>query len=492
VTKPAEMVIRETAEKAGAIQDEPELTKLVRNFNERFYVVEDFGGRCLVCWETENPTTNTLELHHQSFADFRKRWNRFIQVGEKDGEPIRKLLADAWLDNQGRRQYVEVAFAPGETLSADIRNLWRGFAFEPRKGDCRLYLEHLKTNIAGGNEEHFDWLLNWMAFKVQNPGKQSYTAVVLKGREGVGKNMAAEPFAKLFGPHHLSVTRREHVAGHFNAHLRACCVLIANEAFFAGDRQHQATLKGLITDDTLMIEAKGIDAMQSKNRLSLIMLSNESWVVPAGVDARRFAVFNVSDERKEDTQYFGKIRKELDAGGMEALLFYLQTRPLKDFDQHKALRTDALAEQQSLSLRGAESLWYECLFRGELPGATLINDATYLRTERLLTWASIQRRREWSDITAEQLGLLLGQNPRGAARGMEFKKAKKNGLRVWQIEPLETARKLWNARRFTVKWDDSNDWEKIPVGDETTATLKTPEPAKPPEQREPGSDDIPF
>jgi hypothetical protein len=482
--KKAEQMLQDAALEAGAVSENTELTHLIRDFNARFYVVGNFGGRCVVCWESANPVTKTLLLGHQSFKDFYNRYmHETVQVGVDDkGKPEYKSKARVWLGSWLRRQYSEVVFAPGETLAPDIRNLWRGFAYTPEKGNCGLYLDHLRDNICGGEQQKYDWLLCWMAFKVRNPGLPGYTAVVLKGREGIGKNMAADPFGSLFGAHHICVTKREHVAGHFNNHLRACCVMIANEAFFAGDRQHQATLKGLITDSFLMIEAKGIDAIPSRNRLSLIVISNESWVVPAGVDARRFAVFNCRDAHREDTLYFGAIQKQLDHGGYGALLHHLLHEvDITEFDQHKALRTEGLAEQQSQSLRGVEALWFECLHRGQLPGG-FYNKGTFVRSERLLAWAKLQHRREWSDITSEQLGLLLGMNPRGTTKGMGFEKdrvridGKGDYVRVWKIPDLLEARKKWDSERFKVNWaidterepgnDDTDEWEYVPCGDE--------------------------
>ena len=55
----------------------------------------------------------------------------------------------------------------------------------------------------------------------------------------------------------------KHLVGHFNAHLQHCSVLFADEAFFAGDRSHESVLKGLITEETLLIEPKGVDFIRS-------------------------------------------------------------------------------------------------------------------------------------------------------------------------------------------------------------------------------------
>jgi len=133
-----------------------------------------------------------------------------------------------------------------------------------------------------------------MANAAQQPGRQGEVAVVLRGREGVGKGVFAKEFGRLFGAHFKHVVNAKHLVGHFNAHLQHCSVLFADEAFFAGDRSHESVLKGLITEETLLIEPKGVDSYSVRNCLHLIMSSNSEWVVPAGADARRYFLLDVS------------------------------------------------------------------------------------------------------------------------------------------------------------------------------------------------------
>ncbi len=79
-----------------------------------------------------------------------------------------------------------------------------------------------------------------------------------------------------------------------------CCSLFADEAFFAGDPRHIDVLKALITEQTIAIERKFVDAHQGRNRLGIMMASNSTYVVAAGKDARRFFCLDVPDARKGD------------------------------------------------------------------------------------------------------------------------------------------------------------------------------------------------
>jgi hypothetical protein len=94
------------------------------------------------------------------------------------------------------------------------------------------------------------------------------------------------------------------------------------------------------------------------------MSSNEAWVVPAGMQSRRFFVLAVSEARMGDHTYFNALHAELDNGGTEAFLHDLLLRPLEQFNIRAVPRTDALDMQRHLSLRGLEAWWLDCLHRG--------------------------------------------------------------------------------------------------------------------------------
>ena len=99
--------------------------------------------------------------------------------------------------------------------------------------------------------------------------------------------------------------------------------LFLDEAFWAGDKQGEGTLKALITESTLMIEPKGVDSFQMPNRLKILMASNNDWVVPASADERRYFVLDVPDTRKGDKAYFSALAAAIEGDELAALLDYL-------------------------------------------------------------------------------------------------------------------------------------------------------------------------
>ena len=107
-------------------------------------------------------------------------------------------------------------------------------------------------------------------------------------------------------------------------------VLLADEAFYAGDKKHESILKRIVTEETIMIEAKGDD-----------------WVVPAGLEERRFLVLDVGESQMQNSEFFGALDRELESGGREALLHLLLNRDLSGFNVRRFPQTEALREQQA-------------------------------------------------------------------------------------------------------------------------------------------------
>jgi hypothetical protein len=131
---------------AGDDQSDSILTQ----FNERYFVIENYGGKCHVCW-IENDEELGRSIGHQSFEEFRHRFqHKLLTVPIKTPTGgtamVEKSEADVWLNHRDRRQFEKIVFKPEEETPEHIYNLWQGFAYEPKEGDCSLYLAHLPSS----------------------------------------------------------------------------------------------------------------------------------------------------------------------------------------------------------------------------------------------------------------------------------------------------------------------------------------------------------
>lgn len=355
--------------------NEDAIDPMLRELNDRFAVISNFGGACVIVEEVFDEVLERSRLTKQGFDHFRNRFmNRTVNLGQKKDKKgnvigdIEMPAGEWWLRHGQRRQYEKIIFAPGKDIPGAY-NLWRGFGCEARPGDCSLFLAHIKDIVCGGNEDYYRYFIAWLANCVQRPYEQGHSAIVMRGRQGCGKSIVPTLFGLLFGRHYLMVNKSEHLVGHFNYHLRDVVLLFADEAFFAGDKANESTLKTIVTERTLTIERKGVDAETSANCIHLMMASNEKWVVPAGPDDRRYFVLDCLPDKVGDRAYFGAMIKQMETGGgKEALLHYLMTYDLKGcgVDIRDVPKTKALQQQKALSMDTDTEWWYNVLRRGNL------------------------------------------------------------------------------------------------------------------------------
>lgn len=342
----------------------------VTEINADYFVVRD-GGKTVVCHETHDPVLKRTLLIRSSFTDFRNfHSNQLVETGiNRNGEPIYKTLGTAWLNHHSRRQFKGIIMSPGRDVDG-YYNLWLGFQVKAVKGSWQLMRQHILEVICDNNAIAFYYLICWLARMFQFPEKPAEVAPVLKGGRGTGKGMFGNGICRIFGQHAIQVTHSKHVTGNFNAHMEDCIFLFADEAFWAGDRSAENVLKALVTEPTIAIERKGVDLKVVPNMLHILMASNNDWVVPAGVDERRYFVLKVSDRYAQDHKYFGALVNEMNNGGLEAMLHDLLHVDLSGFNVRNVPATVGLAEQKEHSLDTVLAWWLQKLIDGEIPSAT--------------------------------------------------------------------------------------------------------------------------
>jgi hypothetical protein len=343
------------------------LQAAIEEFNRKYCVVND-GGSVLIFMDRYDEA-----LERRVYDRMRSGNLMLLHANDKictsvspEGKRTYKPLASVWIADKRRRDYKKgVVFDPTTTESRNGKlNLWRGFGYTPERGQWERMKDHIREIVCSGNEGYFEYMMGWMARAIQFPADQGDVAVVMRGGRGVGKGILGHTLRKLFGQHGMYISKSKHLVGAFNAHLRDCSLLFADEAFFAGDKAAEGTLKSLITEELLTIEPKGQNVILSKNHLHVVMASNEAWVIPAGLDERRFFVLDVSDARQWDTPYFDAIIKELKSGGYAAMLHELLNRNITGFDVRRVPGTAALDDQKKRSLSLELQWWHDVLARG--------------------------------------------------------------------------------------------------------------------------------
>jgi hypothetical protein len=339
-----------------AVECDPATDPVVARLNKKHALVI-VGDKTAILKESSDGEIKLLT--HSAFDNWFR--NQHVRRGSKT-IPVAKH----WLSHPQRRQYEGLVFAPGRDVPR-CYNLWRGFAVKPRPGDCSKFLTHTRENVCRGDPVLYDFVIGWFAHIVQHPGEKTGTALVLRGKQGVGKTKVGEVIGALLGDHYVSVADPRFITGRFNSHLTSCLLLHADEGFWAGDHAAESKLKDLITGNDHLIEYKGKEPIKVRNYTRLLVTGNPDWLVPAGYEERRFAVLDVGEEHMQDIPYFKAIDAEMDSGGREGLLDYLLRFDLTKVNLRVIPKTSALLEQKMASFAGEQSWWYEMLSNGVLP-----------------------------------------------------------------------------------------------------------------------------
>jgi len=356
-------------------RSQDQLDQLVEKLNQRFCVVPE-GNEVFVFREQRDPLRKGhWQLNKFTFKAFRELlMNRRVVVDVSDPrhpgftKQIVKTHAEIWLEHRDRRECPGgPIFDPTGNASNYYWNLWRGFAVKPVKNrqGWLLMQDHIYHVLAAGDRKVNDYILNWSAHMLQHPERHGEVALIFRDdAEGLGKGLFVKALLAILGTHGFHLHHADQLRGQFNAYMHRLVLLYLDEAGWAGDRQLEGYLKGLVSDEEIGVQYKNKDTFQALNYLHIIISSNRDWAINASRTSRRWAPFRVSDHRRGDRAYFTALSHEIEHGGAEAMLYDLLRRDLSCFDVRDYPRTAELDNQRLLSLDIQPRWWMAVLLRG--------------------------------------------------------------------------------------------------------------------------------
>lgn len=422
------------------IQDR--INKRINHINKTFTHVVNNGKNYVVRVGNNSLNQPYLEFFTvREFKDMLSHENDVLIGYTKAMDEKTKPVADVWLKSQKANLCTTgITFYPtDERYHNGKLNSYFGLGAKPSPyefADIGAYLLHLDLIICSGDKACYEYLLNWLAHLVQKPMEKPEVAIVLKAGQGTGKGTFVDPIGKIIGAHFVHLTEQSQVVGRFNSLLENKVLIFADE-FFAGSKKHTDQLKGMITEKTAKIERKGIDSIMVPSFSRLIMASNHENIVSIEKDERRYLYLEVSEERKQDHQYFEALRKVIDKPEFTGkLLKFLLERDISSFNPRKVPQTKALGEQKLDNLDPLERWMYSCLRSGQLTGGQWpARELSASLTSSAELWLESKKLEVWGDVS-RKLGHLL--------KKLQFKKVKQriSGKPewMWEIPPLDEAR----------------------------------------------------
>lgn len=271
------------------------------------------------------------ELVLMSKADFSNRVAHYAPEATGIDAPH-----EVFLRSPNHRSYSGVICDPDLPKEHDSKlNMWMGFGVEPIDGDVTPFLEYVFEILGNGDDAFANYVLDWCAWKVQNPAKPVKSTVLLySDDEGTGKSTLGSIMRKIFGRHSRTVSSAQMAAKH-NGWVLGAMFVGCDELDFSRSTIAMEKMKVMVTEETIRVEPKYIDSYDAPNTMAILNTSNSRNALPTSRSDRRIAMNELSKSKMQDTDYWGGFYAWLDADGLGVILKYLLERDVSSWDSQR-------------------------------------------------------------------------------------------------------------------------------------------------------------
>lgn len=258
-----------------------------------------------------------------------------------------------WIE-RGAFYLDQVGFDPSEADQEVHLNTWQGWPMRPRQGECEC-IKDLLTYLCSQEsnaDDVVEWIFDWMAYPLQNPGAKMSSAIIMHGPQGTGKSTIFQILAEIYGEYSTVLNQRG-IEDKFNADWAdSKLFILAEEVVTRAEMWHiKNELKELVTGKRIRVNPKNIAAYYQKNQINIVYLSNENQPLPLENDDRRHLVVYTPPSLPES--FYDDVYLEIKGGGVAAFYSFLMSRDLSKF--HPAKRPPMTASKQKLIALSAPS-----------------------------------------------------------------------------------------------------------------------------------------
>jgi hypothetical protein len=326
-----------------------------------------FGEYCAINCKNEPVIKSPANMkeyfkNKMIFADieeetFDKKGNKSISI-----KKISKSFYDIWSCDPQMKEYKEMVFECDlKNVKPEQYNLFNNFThfnnLEKKELDLTPIFDHIKS-LVDFNEEHFKYLLSWMAQLIQVPHELTDTCIVIISEEGTGKDLFSDFFSDVINRNYTHNTEKlEAICGKFNSVLGGKLFITINETNPVESRERIENIKFLTTAKYVSIEAKHKDPITSKHYARYLFISNRLMAFPVENGSRRPVIFKASEKylkknfgETESVQHFTKLANILHNKDYQySFLRFLQTYDIKNFNFKNCTKSELHRELEENS-----------------------------------------------------------------------------------------------------------------------------------------------
>lgn len=281
-----------------------------------------------------------------------------------------------WLDDKKRKTKLKIDFVPEgkhKICPPDVYNIFKGFQSKIPKDEpttlhdgVKIFLDHISL-LCNNDEETTEYLIDYIADMFQNPQTLPTIAIVMKSKQGLGKDLMINYLEKMMGEEYVFRTSDigRDIFGTFNPAVRGKLLVQFNELQGKDGFTHKERFKDFITADKLNINEKNVKQFTIKNSIRPFVFSNAMTPVEIPVDDRRFVVIKGADLLPPDQRndYYNPLFTNLNDPHVVDLIYkYFMERDLsqRDFKRQRPI-TQAYKNMKEGNIPPMPKYMYELL-----------------------------------------------------------------------------------------------------------------------------------
>jgi hypothetical protein len=353
-------------------------------------IVEQFEKRhCFIVNKTFYLKQTGNDIIFLNESKIKQSYNHIICsdiINKKTGK--KQLFIDNYVKGYPKKlRYEDCNFYPHPLkCPKHIFNMWLPFEIEKYKKDyikneeaLKFILNHIKI-LCNHENNIFEYFIKWIGQMLQYPATKTIIPVLISD-EGAGKGTLIELMRKMLGNKRVfeSSDPKRDVFGSFNNLMASAYFVVLNEV---GQQDLEiGKFKQLITDGSLVINNKGISAIDTTSYHRFIITTNKEEPIQTKKGDRRNLIIRSSDELCRNKKYFTKMYELLnDINVIRTVYDYFKSIPnLDKFGEIDLPTTEYQRDLQELSISPIES----CIIN-------LVQDNTIQNIDNIIKMTSIE------------------------------------------------------------------------------------------------------
>lgn len=308
-------------------------------------------------------TTNLLHRGKKCTMLVRRK-DTFMRSDVGFDRAIESIIDDISYDGADFVPFFRVA----PQINPRFINLWMGYTLQPvAEVNMTLIiplLDHFKHIWCRDDAILFEYLLNWFAYLIQDPGNPRRTALIVRGLQGCGKTSPVEYIGRsIIGRQYFRKCCIDRISARFNDDLAQKILVLIDETHQSDMSQTalEAKLKDIITSDVVAIETKGLPIRYVRNAMHFIFGSNSELPIRIEPAERRYCVFDCAPVLADNrSAYFGALYGAIENEEAARHIFtFFATRDISRFNIEHVPNTEALIHSKIESMTPQMRFIYE-------------------------------------------------------------------------------------------------------------------------------------